>query len=346
MGHGLKAGDLVEVRSAEEVLATLDENGCLDGLPFQPEMLRYCGRQFRVFRTAHRTCDTFTWGHARNHPDAVFLDDLRCDGAAHDGCQAACLLLFKTAWLKRASDRSAAAAPPASTAGARTPEWLQARTRVTNEAGEGLYRCQATEHIRASRPVPARSAFFNYVQDLTTGNSSLGQLVKGYFMLSVWRLRHLGVGWRFSVWLYDKLHRALYKQPDPHIVGRIPRGSPTPAVILDLKVGETVRVRNLPQIAETLNTENANRGMRFNPELAVFCGVTSRVQARITRIVDEKTGRMLHFRNPCIVLENTYCQARYVPQALHCPRRSLQYYREAWLERVPERSASGTLADS
>jgi hypothetical protein len=35
----LKVGDVVEVRSAAEILATLDENGALDSMPFMPEML-------------------------------------------------------------------------------------------------------------------------------------------------------------------------------------------------------------------------------------------------------------------------------------------------------------------
>jgi len=39
-GSGLKAGDLVEIRSAEEIFATLDDDGCLDRLPFMAEMLR------------------------------------------------------------------------------------------------------------------------------------------------------------------------------------------------------------------------------------------------------------------------------------------------------------------
>ena len=43
-----RTGDLVEVRSKNEILATLDENGCLDGMPFMPEMVPYCGRQFEV----------------------------------------------------------------------------------------------------------------------------------------------------------------------------------------------------------------------------------------------------------------------------------------------------------
>ena len=57
-GNTLVAGDLVEVRSAEEILATLDEHGNLEGLPFMPEMLAYCGKQMRVDKVAHKTCDT------------------------------------------------------------------------------------------------------------------------------------------------------------------------------------------------------------------------------------------------------------------------------------------------
>ena len=51
---GLKVGDLVEVRSAEEIRATLDENGELDGLPFMPEMLAFCGRRLTVHKVAHK----------------------------------------------------------------------------------------------------------------------------------------------------------------------------------------------------------------------------------------------------------------------------------------------------
>jgi hypothetical protein len=44
---GLRVGDWVEVRSAAEIFATLDERGCLDALPFMPEMLSYCGKSSR-----------------------------------------------------------------------------------------------------------------------------------------------------------------------------------------------------------------------------------------------------------------------------------------------------------
>jgi hypothetical protein len=43
----LRAGDWVEVRTREEILSGLDENGRLEGLPFMPEMFNYCGQRFR-----------------------------------------------------------------------------------------------------------------------------------------------------------------------------------------------------------------------------------------------------------------------------------------------------------
>ncbi len=56
----LRAGELVEVRSKAEILMTLDQHGRLDGLPFMPEMFRYCGQRFRVYKRAHKTCDFVT----------------------------------------------------------------------------------------------------------------------------------------------------------------------------------------------------------------------------------------------------------------------------------------------
>ncbi|MGF7239483.1 MAG: hypothetical protein ACQSGP_31680, partial [Frankia sp.] len=54
----LKIGDLVEVKSREEILATLDERGEIDSLPFMPEMLSFCGQRFSVHRLALKLCDT------------------------------------------------------------------------------------------------------------------------------------------------------------------------------------------------------------------------------------------------------------------------------------------------
>jgi hypothetical protein len=47
---GLEAGERVRVKSAPEILSTLDENGSNRGLEFSREMLRFCGKEFTVLK--------------------------------------------------------------------------------------------------------------------------------------------------------------------------------------------------------------------------------------------------------------------------------------------------------
>ena len=54
--RGFRRGDVVEIRSAKEIAATLDASGCLDGLAFMPEMAVHCGRRYRVQSRASKTC--------------------------------------------------------------------------------------------------------------------------------------------------------------------------------------------------------------------------------------------------------------------------------------------------
>jgi hypothetical protein len=44
----LRVGELVEVRSESEILATLNEKGELEALPFTPKMRQFCGQRLRV----------------------------------------------------------------------------------------------------------------------------------------------------------------------------------------------------------------------------------------------------------------------------------------------------------
>jgi hypothetical protein len=100
----LKPGDVVEVRSPEEILATLDGNASLDAMPFMPEMVKYVGRRFTVSHRVEKICDTVKDSgppQSRRMYDTVLLDDLRCDGSGHDGCQAGCRIYWKESWLRR-----------------------------------------------------------------------------------------------------------------------------------------------------------------------------------------------------------------------------------------------------
>lgn len=52
-----RRGNVVRVRSAEEIMATLDSDGTVDGLLLMPQMLKFAGREVRVRSSAHKTCD-------------------------------------------------------------------------------------------------------------------------------------------------------------------------------------------------------------------------------------------------------------------------------------------------
>src|SRR3982074_962958 len=97
----LLSGEMVEVRSREEILSTLDANGRLEAMPFMPEMRQYCGKRFRVSKRADKTCDNIKDWSLRRVENAVHLTGVRCDGASHGQCAAVCPLFWNEAWLKK-----------------------------------------------------------------------------------------------------------------------------------------------------------------------------------------------------------------------------------------------------
>lgn len=316
----LRVGQRVEVRRPEEILATLDEHGELDSLPFMPEMLQYCGRQFTIYKVAHKLCDTLTLTGMRRMTNAVHLAGVRCDGSGHDGCQAACLIYWKTAWLKPVA--STAPVDTAAPNGTRLlPLLVSASRRPPGPDGSPRYACQATEILRAApETLPVRE-LGQYVRDVRSGNANLW-----------WTLRAFGVGIfnqvqnRSRAWPHWMRFRGGLRWG--FLKGTANR---TPTAEVGLQPGELVRVRSKEEIMKTLDQNLKNRGMGFDAEMLRFCGRTARVARRVDHIVDERTGQMRHMQNPCIVLEGVICEGAYNG---NCPRAITAYWREIWLERV------------
>ncbi|MEV0583065.1 hypothetical protein [Nonomuraea sp. NPDC050310] len=305
----LKVGDQVEVLSAGEILATLDERGELDGLPFMPEMLRYCGRRMTVFKVAHKLCDTIEYTGIRRMRDAVHLAESRCDGSAHGGCQAACLIYWKTAWLRPVS----AEGRPAATGPVDVTLLERATTKEPDEDGATRYSCQATEMLRAAPERLPLKDVRQFWWDYRTGNTGAADTLRGFVTALIGRIRaRLGLG-------------------EARVIkGRA--GTRTPVANLDLETGELVRVRSMDEIAETLDAGLRNRGMAFADDLTEFCGKTGRISGRIDRLIEESSGRMIEMKTPSLVIDGFVCPGR---RSFNCPRSHLAYWREIWLERVP-----------
>jgi hypothetical protein len=312
-----------------------------------PEMLHFCGRRLRVYRRADKTCDTITGQNlGRRMRRSVHLEGVRCDGAGHGGCHAACLLFWKEAWLRRVKPsrgsllwrlvadsqaRSAATAPraPGCTAAALREQTQQPGA---SDPANPRFRCQATELLSATSPL-AWWQPGQYLRDWLSGNVSPFFLLRAMLFRALAKIVRTGRGYRLKRKLYEGLARLMGEVPWPYDSGTLPGW--TPQELLHLQPGELVEVKTRAEILATLNGR-LNRGLAFAPEMVRYCGGTYRVRARAEQIIDGKTGRMMRLASDCIILEDVVCRSECSSRRLFCPRSIYPYWRETWLRRAAE----------
>ena len=96
----LKPGEVVRVRSEDEILSTLT-GAKYKGLSFMPEMLRFCGEKFKVLKRVERYIVEGGETRSIRPKNTVLLDGVFCDGSWHGGCDRTCYCLWREKWLKR-----------------------------------------------------------------------------------------------------------------------------------------------------------------------------------------------------------------------------------------------------
>src|SRR5690606_5435357 len=157
------------------------------------------------------------------------------------------------------------------------------------------------------------------------------KVLRALLYSTVRKATELGVGYRAVTSAADWVQSMRGEPPLPFRTGALRK---TPTAELGLQPGEWVRVKPYEEILATLDTNNRNRGLYFDAEMVRYCGKVHRVVKRVHRILNERTGEMMEFSNPCIVLEDVFCRSEKSPKRLFCPRSILHYWREIWLERV------------
>jgi hypothetical protein len=226
-------------------------------------------------------------------------------------------MYWKTAWLRKVDANAPAATQPQQRpeAARLLPLLTVASRRPPADDGAELYRCQATELLRAAPELVRIRDLGQYVQDVRSGNAS------GW-----WALRTLVVA------LYNRMQGTRLRIRAGRRWGNVTgTATQTPTARTNLQPGDLVRVKSKAEVGPTLNADLLNRGMGFDAEMGRFCGKTARVARRIDRIIDERTGRMLQMKNPCIVLEGVVCEGAF---NFNCPRAITPYWREIWLEKL------------
>jgi hypothetical protein len=300
----VRPGDLVDVKAPEEILHTLDADGTLGQLPFMPEMIEYCGRRFRVSKRVVKTCTSGTKAGSSMRvfrtDDVVLLDGLRCSGANHDGCQKACTIFWRQAWLRKVDDPAVpAVAGPGSE---------QLRARLKTSTGPQTYFCQASELLKATNHLSRGERFTKCFGEIQVGNCSVWEMAR-----------------RVGTWLIWRIRRVL--------LGAYARGTntSTPVESLNLQAREWIEVKPIENIIQTLDKTANNRGLWFSPDMRLLCGQRRKVEKRIERIIVDGTGEMRQLHNT-VFLEGSYCGCPHVAFG-GCSRCEYVYWREIWLRR-------------
>ncbi len=321
LGHELLTGDLVEIRPWAEIAATLDAQGCLEQLPFMPEMLAMCGRRARVFRCAHRLFDYRKSRRMRHMDGVVLLAGAVCDGASHGHCEAACHTIWKAAWLRRVPHTERTGITPLSSdspvrTGAAVPQLGTAEPR---------YVCQLTQLNAASHRV-GRLGVAELVRPLVAGNVSPGAFVVASLTYAFNELQQLRGGYAFPEF------ESTLQEPDK---------SDEPA----LQAGDRVVVRSAAEIRATLNARLEHRGLGFESDMLKHCGHGYCVQAQIRKVIDIVTGEMRLLKTPAYTLrqvhfsgERQFFNSQYEPL----------FWRGAWLQRKGgsvSATSGGTICD-
>ncbi len=341
----LKAGDEVEVKSIDEILSTLDDKGRLDLLPFMPEMKKFCGKKFKVYKRADKTCDTIFQTGGRRLFHSVHLENVRCDGQTHGGCDASCLIFWKEAWLKLpgAADKVNATNNIIPVSGdvkikpcnnVCSEEVITENTILENNKNDGdYYSCQTTRLFEATAPLPWWD-IKQYLRDLRSGNVRFGRMLNTFIFTAYKKLIQTGIAHNLLHYVYEKIRRVTNWGEWPYQQGKCV--GKTPSQPLNLQPGDLIEVKPYDEILKTLNEKNKNRGLYFDAEMVPYCGKKFRVLKRVEHMLEERTGKLIKLPNDCVILEGAVCQSDYSEKRLFCPRSIYSYWRETWLNRVDE----------
>lgn len=94
-------GDLVRVRSREEIFSTLDPFKELKGCAFLPDMYEYCGTQQRVLKSMRYFMDERDY-KLKKVRGVILLENVICSGTPTFGeCDRCCFLFWREEWLEK-----------------------------------------------------------------------------------------------------------------------------------------------------------------------------------------------------------------------------------------------------
>jgi hypothetical protein len=105
----LQPGELVRIKSHEEILRTLDTSSKNRGLQWDAELVPYCGKAYRVANRVHNVIDEKTGKMVRMKNPSILLDSVVCQ-ARYSPCRMFCprstYAYWREIWLERVESPS------------------------------------------------------------------------------------------------------------------------------------------------------------------------------------------------------------------------------------------------
>jgi len=292
--ENLQPGTTVKVKSLQEITATLDTDCSLEGIPFQAEMRKFCGKKLIIVDNIDRIYIEGT-GLA-GIKKVVLLDGARCTGEAHRGCQRRCLFLFKTDWIttEDTADDS------------------------NDEPDIDLYAIKPGEELL---PCHGQSCVLN---------QAAGRLKYRHFRQYTrginWPMFVFLSGIN-SRWYLGKLKDSILGRKQPESAKKAKSAAQSS---LDLKHGDIVEVKSKKEIFSTLNRRARNRGLAFVGSMIRYCGGRYCVLDNVRYLIDENTNTFRELTD-AVMLEDVICTGEYYGG---CPRRCYWLWRSDWLKKV------------
>jgi len=104
-GYKFDVGDLVQVKSKEDISENLDPMNNLDGCLFMDQMWEFCGNEFEIIKVVKNIFDERQCKMYKASAPIYILEGIICDGKVESfeqTCDHSCYLLWHEDWLVKA----------------------------------------------------------------------------------------------------------------------------------------------------------------------------------------------------------------------------------------------------
>lgn len=292
-------GEVVRIRTREEILLTLDANSSLDGCLFAGQMLDWCNTTQRVLKVVRCVFDECEYRMYETKYPFYILDGLICDGCVSEFehvCDHGCQLLWHEEWLEEGSENYVF----------ETDESIQC----------GID--EKTENTPTESILAPRSCQLKAIDEIKNRNSWFENIMQ-YRITILWSVK---INFIYTLNSLSRLFAANQNKYGENL--------PSDG---DIRPGDAVRVLGKNELKTILDAGNKYKGCQFVPEMFQFCDKEFVVLKTVKYFFDERQKRMCRC-NDIYLLSGVMCSGRRRAFSIPCDRSCFYFWHKHWLRKI------------